>query len=577
MKSVSSPATPFQRKHLRFLLAFLAFAGVFSFLFWKCPYGFCNMDEAFYITIPYRLYMGDALFVEEWNLSLMSGVLTYPFVAGYLHFAGTTEGILLYMRYVYTTLQCMLSLFLFFRLRKLHWFGALAASVSFALYAPFGIMALSYNSMAIMLLTLSCVIILTAQTHTPVQFSLAGLSFAGAVLCNPYLMLVYGIYLCVVAGFLVYRRKTGKIPPLFCTVKGSLLFTSGAFAAAVLFAVFVFSRGSLSDILRSFPSVLNDPSHSHMGLLSKTIEYVQLMLYQVRAFTKVYAALALVMVLHFLDKKRSQHTLAFSCLLGAAALWMMYSYWDGYDYINHTMWSVNVIALMIQFFTRNKTIRRIFYLVWIPGILLSYCQNAISNQLAYAIFSAASVSTVGSILIIALYFQELIDREALHGMAAKAVPAVLMCAVLLTQICLQAHMRYHCVFWEDGMDTLTVQINDGIEKGIIASEEKYAMYNDALSYLETVKEYGGRQVLYLSENSWYYLQGQQEIASYSAWLSGVSEHSLARLEVYYQINPHKLPDVVFVDSAYPEMAQQFCTMFSYVPEEINGGYILLPA
>ncbi len=133
------------------------------FLIWKCKYGFGNIDESFYITIPYRLFKGDALFLHEWHLSQMAGFLTFPIVSLYMLIKGSTVGIVLFMRYACTVLQIATAIFIYIRLNKINWLGALVASLSYALYIPFEIMALSYNSMAIMALVICTVIIFTAQ------------------------------------------------------------------------------------------------------------------------------------------------------------------------------------------------------------------------------------------------------------------------------------------------------------------------------------------------------------------------------------------------------------------------------
>lgn len=60
---------------------FVAFiVGAILFAFWKCQYGFGGSDEAFYLTIPHRLTLGDALIKDEWHLSQLSGFLIFPFV-----------------------------------------------------------------------------------------------------------------------------------------------------------------------------------------------------------------------------------------------------------------------------------------------------------------------------------------------------------------------------------------------------------------------------------------------------------------------------------------------------------------
>ncbi len=48
--------------------------GALAFSVWKLSYGFGGNDEAFYLTIPHRLTLGDAMFADEWHLSQLSGL-----------------------------------------------------------------------------------------------------------------------------------------------------------------------------------------------------------------------------------------------------------------------------------------------------------------------------------------------------------------------------------------------------------------------------------------------------------------------------------------------------------------------
>ena len=82
-------------QHILFI-CLLSAAVLFSF--WKMRYGFGGNDEAFYLTIPHRLLKGDALFIDEWNLSQMSSILLVPFVWLYTLIAGSTDGIILACR-----------------------------------------------------------------------------------------------------------------------------------------------------------------------------------------------------------------------------------------------------------------------------------------------------------------------------------------------------------------------------------------------------------------------------------------------------------------------------------------------
>ncbi len=89
-------------KKFKFLLFGVFFAGTVCFLLWKCQYGYANIDEAFYLTIPYRMIQGDGLILHEWHLSQLSGLLLYPAVSLYLLIIGGTEGILFHFRILFT-------------------------------------------------------------------------------------------------------------------------------------------------------------------------------------------------------------------------------------------------------------------------------------------------------------------------------------------------------------------------------------------------------------------------------------------------------------------------------------------
>ena len=558
---------------------FLIFAAASCFVFWKCRYGFGNIDESFYLTIPFRLYQGDALFQEEWHLSQMAGLLTYPIVAMYLKINGGTEGIILAMRYIWTLIQCLMSVFLYFRLKKINWFGAAVAAISYVLYTPFGIMALSYNSMGILFLLLSQVILLTAQKHAHLQYAIAGLSFAAAVLCCPYLLLVYVLYLAVVAILFVNHRKKEAIPENSpWSIKSAVFFTSGAAFAAVMFIAFVLARGSLARIIQAFPYIFDDPEHQSRSLFDISKGYIESIIFANSISDRIYCFLAGLWLLCWMDKKRQNHRLAYTCVLSAGILLLMLSHFVRFTplrYINFLMWSVNIYAPFLLMLSQNSRIKKIFALVWIPGILYSYCLNIASNQEFYAISSASSVATAGSLLMLAIYMYELFGES--HGIFWKGLAASSLALILVFQLMSQMELRYRSVFWEPrGMRHLTAEATTGIEKGLVMSEDAYAGYQLGLKVTEKISQYNTDNVLYLSMNTWYYLTGTQEMATYSAWISGVNNHSLNRLAAYYEINPHKMPDIVYVEPEYEEIAQRFCERFDYQAEIIDEGIVLLP-
>lgn len=557
-----------------FALAMLAAA---VFIFWKCRFGFGNIDESFYITIPYRLLKGDALFLEEWHLSQMAGLLTLPIVWLYVTITGGTEGIVLFMRYACTLIQCLIALFIYLRFRKITWAGAAVAALSFVLYIPFGIMALSYNSMGIMALVVCFVILYTAKRQKPLQYIIAGLFYAAAVLCCPYLAAVFVLYLVTVIIIEVVKLVRGEpVDTGFgpWNIKGALFVTAGAAIAAVLFLIFVLSRASFGDILKAFPQILNDPEHPAVSFQKSFDAFFRRIRTANQATPALYKYLSILGAVCIADWKRDKRKSIYFVIASVLVLIMMHSHYQENNYINHLMWSMNILAIFAFILTRDKKIKGIFYIMWIPGMLYAFCLNITSNQGFYAIASASAAATVGSILMVILFAEEML-RDIPKSLPWWRYCATALVGVLMVfQLGTQCVLRYNSVFWETGMESQTVMIDDGIDAGLIVSEAWERSYHNTLKNLQVLEKYEPEKVLFLSKSTWYYLATDYEFCTYSAWIAGVTEHSVNRLEAYYDLNPHKMPDAVFADSRYKDIAELFCQRFDYQMEPVAGGYVL---
>lgn len=548
-------------KHLLYAVLLILAGG---FILWKCKYGFGNIDESFYITIPYRLFKGDALFVHEWHLSQMAGFLTLPIVSLYLLINGSTVGIVLFLRYVCTILQIATAVFIYIRVNKTNWMGAIIASLSYMLYIPFGIMALSYNSMAIMSLVICTVIIFTSQKRKSLQYVIAGLFLAAAVLCCPYLAIVFCVFaLVVLVAQLVrkLRKSKNETQFYFFTVKGVVFLSIGAAIVAVIFAAFVLSRASLSEILQAFPKIMDDPEHPPISFFEITEIFINSIQTSNDLAKYIYPILITLATVCLIDRKRSEHKLSYLFVALICVLVLMLGYYNMNDYINHIMWSLNLLALFIVFVTKDNIIKNIFYSNWVTGILYAFCLNATSNQKFYAISSASSVSLVGSIIIICIFASSLIKEDVTSDL--KNIVIILTSLVLVLQIFLQTSLRYKSVFWETDMESQNILINDGFNAGLYVTEEKHELYYSRLENLKKLEKYDAEKVLYLSDLTWYYLADDYNMCTYSAWLSGVSEHSIMRLKTYFEFNPDKLPDVVYIDIENEKFAWLFCEECGY--------------
>ena len=550
------------------------------FLFWKCRYGFANKDESLYLVIPYRLWQGDGLFVNEWNLSAFSSFLLMPFMYIYMAIVGTTEGILLNFRYIFTAVQGLCAVFIYFKLKKYNWFGAVAAALTFFIYAPFGIMALSYNSMGIQCVAVAMVLLLTNENGKKLPYIIAGVLFAAAVLCCPFLVAVYAFYSVLV---LINTVKSGCFDLDILDKKCWIWVTVGISALAVVFLAFVLSRASIGEIITGLQWMLNDPQHESKGILTVVAGYFKGVFLCNEWSLFVYAGYLALLVTRFLTKGKKIPDALFFCAGAMLSAIMMAPFVTWEMYINRVIFPVNIFALYCVVLSESGIVKRLFKILWLPGIMYGICIHMASTEGFLNIASVSLISLVGSLVIVAITATEIFEKTSNGFLNILSLCAVT--AVLCMQIGATTYTRYESVFWESGwfgagMPAQTQTLTKGPEKGILATETKEEMYGAFVEDVETlVEEHNPESILYISQNTWLYLISEDvRMASFSAWLPGVNEeemkHTMERLESYFDIDQSRLPQVIYAENVYSQLADEFASKLGYTGyETANGNFV----
>lgn len=538
---------------------FISLAAAAIFLIWKCRYGYGAGDEPFYLTLAQRLADGDALLSQEWNLSQLSGFLLLPFYRIYRFFFTSTDGIVLHFRYLYVLVQALVCLLLYGKLRRFR-FGGVIAVLLFCLYTPYDIMALSYNTMSLMTMTLCLVFLACNDTRKCSGYLWAGLFYALAVLCHPYLIFLYVLYLivCVCAYPLCMLLHRGK-ESVRARLHGLLFFTVGAAIPAILLLLFILSRAGFSDVLINLKELLYDPDHSSRSLYSVIYGYF----YEIfRGFGTYFTAWAVVLCLALLDRKRHKNAWMYFCmtaLLTALAIVIhLPSIQTDYNYI---MFPVSLCGLTSYVLTGRKN-HSVFFRIWCTGILYTFCLSWASNQGLNAICMGMPLVMIASVILIYEFLHETYaGRQASStsqnpaGMTQYSTMLSIGIALLLlcSQLVSQCYAKSVHAFWEPSVSALTETIYDGPLKGVRTTKEHANAYETRLSDISSYKEDSG-PVLFLTSTPWCYLYADREYGTYSSWLSSLSTAdpaaSAARLQErlgrYYELHPDKLPTQIYI-------------------------------
>ena len=522
------------------------------FAFWKCFFGFGGYDEGFYQTIPHRLLKGDAFFADEWNLSQLSGFLLLPFTWLYTAFAGSTDGIILAARIFYLICHTGATVAIYSRVRK---YGAISVigCVLYFLYTPYNIMALSYNTMGVELLLLSGVLLATADYTKKLQLIFSGLALAGAVLCNPYLAVVYVLYLIAVGVHYLLRKRDMKmvLKSEMFSGKALLFFTIGVAALAVVFLIFLLTRTGINDIFKNLPYMLDDPEHPHIGFGAKVGSYFSSIFGMHPHFcyvVYVYGAMLLAMII---DRKRQLHRsiyllISAGCTVVALIQLMPTVTTTTYNAIMLPMLMVSITSYIL---VKNKP-RELFAAVFITGIVYSFVLHYSSNQALYCISMAMTISNFAGFIFLSQLIREMREEpdSFTYMPFVKTVSFSAIAVLIALQGGLQITSKAYHVFWDVAPDACTTQIDNGPAKGLKVSpakrQEYYTIYNDLMS---AKTAFGSGKFLSMSKNSWTYLaMNDCEYATFSGWLSGETANTLNRLKTYQTLNPEKIPQLIYL-------------------------------
>src|SRR6478609_11255676 len=91
-------------------LAVLAWLVALGVLRYRIPYGVSHRDEAFYSAMPYSFLIGNQPYLDERTVHQNAGILLMPLYRLYLALAGSTDGIILFNRYLYLAYMTFASL-----------------------------------------------------------------------------------------------------------------------------------------------------------------------------------------------------------------------------------------------------------------------------------------------------------------------------------------------------------------------------------------------------------------------------------------------------------------------------------
>ena len=565
------------------VFVFVAFMLSFCFMLWRAQFGFASFDESFYLSVPYRFTQGAAPFVDEWHGSQLAGFLLYPLMKLFLAISPNGDGMVLAFRYFYVIVASLVCIYIYLKTRKFSAPAALVASLMLMIFAPYSIRALSYNSMGLLFVSAACFSAADTE-HRNKSMMACGLFFAAAVLCCPYLIVIFLLYcLSLPIALVIAKKKNYKFfEQIYAlSVPGFVSFCIGAAIVFVVFCIFLFSRTGIKEILQNIPYILNDPEHGSSDFLYDCKRYFGAFFrINSNAPKAIFACVVLLSILA-LDKFRQKRRCVYMLAAFFIALFYIEDNFSNFN-VNFAMLPLCIPGFVAFTLCKNK-LWNIFAQVFVPGILYSVCMHFTSNQWYLAICYALAVSSAASVFFIIQLAKEIVSDNSDRKLKSSLI-VVALAAILIAQLTTQVYSSTLHVDYEPAIKHLDQRIDSGIQKGVLTTADKAERYYKVMADTQEIRNKDGDYVLYLSDDIWLTLSDQTPTAAFSAWL-GFEAPQLAaqRILEYWTLYPEKLPENIYIkgefyygyrESFYGEQLLEFFEPLGYETALGSTGYFL---
>lgn len=543
--NVGTMQTDRRRQHLIFIGLFLLLQVIFI---WRSFYGFNTADEMYFIGCSERIFRGEKILIDEWNpTQQLCTFLLHPIYCLIRTVMGTTEGIVMASRFVYLAYSALLTLFFYLRFQR-RGYASFGPVFLFAIFAPFSICAMSYNSIEFGLLPVLLAVLSADMEHSVPEYILCGILMAMIVLANPFAILMYLAYglLCLVVTLRCKRR--GTRPEGALEFKSFLWMTLGACIILALFLAFIFQRGTLAEMVANVPHIVGDSEHQQ-GYWYKTWRYFHLCF---KNYRWMFVGLAVVYLATGVDKKRCRHGLVYMILASLCVLPYLFYYTFIFENItvNYQMLPLAFWCLEAYLVTEKKE-KRLFYGWYLPAMFFTLLVQYATNTGIVTLSVAYGMCSWLGILFVADWLKEERERwkctsetDSSHVFGGRWRAAVLCVAmVLLAQFFGTFWLRMTYDWGDERGWKLTARMNRGPLKNVYTTPEMAVWYEDVLDEIDLLKLGEDDELMVVGVAPWIYLYTEAGCGNYSTWQVHTGS---TQLYDYYALHPDKFPDVVYM-------------------------------
>ena len=563
-----------------------------------------DIDEAYGVTLGYRLVQGDRLVWDMWEPHQTSAIFTALFIRLILFLTGgSLHFMTILLRVCFFLVQIGITLYLYRSLKEClpflgEWERALFAMVYYITtpkcnYVP------EYSNLHMWFSTLLVLFLLqyfgsASRNHGRSRYLvLAGAMLACDVLAYPGMVLLYPF--C--AGMILWKSNTGRN-----RLGEVLVFTLTCVLGAGVFVGYLFGYMSPADIRLALPAILGDGSHQtgiaeKLGVWGAGIGEIVLM----TVGCGVVAALILAGVRavngrgrNGTERNGAERNGAGKSEIGKSGSEEGEDQAERADCTEQADWTVSLVTVWFVVQTifqvlcwidsdYNSGYPQIAYVAlplfgWLCAGRCGRRERAglfmigfsLVNYLALNLFSNWKPACLNVYLVMGLLGGLLCLRQYFLEKRGEAGLKLIrgICVLFLLS---QAFGRCLLMIGGDEGSSMTFQVRgisrQGVRGGILTSYMNSYRYNNNYElFPEIVPE--GSMVLYLGPSVFYYMMGDCRVAAPSTISTPEYDE---RFALYYELHPERFPDVVVMESCYGDVSYfaEDDYIFTWLEEEFR--------
>lgn len=436
-------------------------------------YGIEITDEAFYVAEGYIVTQGATPFVNMFQASSGFAFLNAPFIWFYVFITGSKAGIMLHFRIISLLLRLTLVLIVCLIMKPYMKAKITALWVlPFVAFVPHSIITMSYNTWALILMPLCCVLIVRSvlSANHRISFGIIGGSvFALIILCYPIMIIIGVMLLPLILAYEKFNHIGHK------TLCGYL--AGGLITGVVILLFFTLRSGNILGIFEGLKIIIQDNPYNKLPK-GVTKESLQMFIGYMKNWILLISIAYLFIYLPVLNKKQKSLLVIISVI--TCILYYSYNIFIDYAQIMYTPQALHQISsvlcrlffplpiVLLPLIENNKKLAQILIIfIYLPALFTTLTTNFLvyngMNNRYYFLVQ-------GTLLVIPFLFFAI--NDLIEGKIKRAV-SFLSSSIIACVFTFGFLMNYYGYMYRDEpMNRQNYKVEYGVYSGLYTTRAR---------------------------------------------------------------------------------------------------------